>query len=453
MTCRQFSQQAVFYTEGTDECKFFRDQALIDCGCGATLTDSPTYAPTKYPSRSPTEHPTSAPTQFPTNVPTVTPTQFPTSNPTQSNSDASTQLNTDGITEITTTIIQRQPDCQALMAGNYPDLSSLLSSSSPMVKSKVKTAVLDYNIDLTLIETIMFGDVANDFEDAASRIVSASAAGCNDMTRFLLLNQDEEMKVKKNLRKILSTDNKVHYVKFEGLTIRDGESCVPSSGGSTCIAAEGTIKVVYSSMPSEGPRIRSRVLEDNAWAEEMVEQIMYEKQASIIAQVPGIHSVDTTITDEQAGTTSEGTTTNGTALGVGIGCSVGALALGGFLIKRNGNLNKRKFRNDANIEYIPESDAAELANGATSPFRLSRKNSSYGKLSKEKLKKSRSSFQQDEDVNFPLRCLSSDDFDSMSNCTPYDEGIEVEFPQDGFSMHDSVIRESGRSIVYDTVRL
>mmetsp|Transcript_27327 Transcript_27327/g.31242 ORF Transcript_27327/g.31242 Transcript_27327/m.31242 type:complete len:545 (-) Transcript_27327:49-1683(-) len=463
--CQELSMDALWYLVDDPACSQIRELARTTCGC---VTDAPTGSPTNAPTNSPISSSVISTPDVVTNPCYICPgdDDIPANflSKTADNDKTCQELaldallheatstqclnyyqaigtfhcgcsstgtsvtETDAPTQSPTIFQQDQgPDCQALMAGNYRFFSSFM----------VKTVVLNYNMDVILKNNFVLDDVVDEFEDVASRIVSAGAAGCFD--RRILQDQ-------KSLRKVQAlTTNEVHYVKFKGMTARDDEtSCTVSSGGSTCIPSEGRIEVTYSPMPDS--RIRGRMLEGIEWAEKMVKEILNEKQGSIIAAVPGVHDANIQMQNDAINDVQP-TRTKGINQNVIIGCSCGGLFAAGLAFflckkKRNGGL-KRRFSKEVervnivsnrygqsddpyayDVEYVPDGGMifegdCSVSNAPTVEYKkvTSLESTIITKTHSEEDSDERDISSDDSsDDDYPL-----EEFDNASVETPFDE--------------------------------
>lgn len=159
-TCRDLAMTAVFSLENDPYCNYLRDLALKPCGCKVE-----TESPTKAPSKSPTITPSTSPTSLISIQPSTGPT----------------------------TVMERLR-CDALRQGNYPEFPLTLTNEINFI----------YKAELYLDPSSSFESVQTKLQDIASRVVSVSAAGCNNNSRL-----------RRNLRYLDETMmNKINFVEF-----------------------------------------------------------------------------------------------------------------------------------------------------------------------------------------------------------------------------------------------
>lgn len=192
-TCQALSMESIWLDEGSDECQSKRDGARFVCGCE---TEVPSIMPSSIPSSVPSSTPSSVPSTMTSNVPSTM-------------SSSSPSLSRD-----------KAPDCQGLMAGTYPFFPSDVT----------ETLVLEYQAELDLVSIVSAPiptATVSKFQDASSRFVSADAVGCFDkqqqrhrQRRLIGSHQNNEHQY---LRRIVTADHKVHYVKFIDMTESSGK--------------------------------------------------------------------------------------------------------------------------------------------------------------------------------------------------------------------------------------
>ena len=178
-TCIDASMDAIFYDEKSAICAALRNQARFACGCEEEPVEEE-----KEEDKSDTEK-----EQEEEEPPT---------------SGAKEETIIEATTESPTSIVERKPNCQNLIRGIYP-----------FPKSYADSLEIRYHAELILRNDIiqLENDVVQKFEDAASRLVSAGAAGCYNRRR-LGRSQTEF------LRKMEADDHMIHFVKFFDLEER-----------------------------------------------------------------------------------------------------------------------------------------------------------------------------------------------------------------------------------------
>ena len=80
MTCGEIEAYAKQVPEGADDCKYFRDRGMAECGCTDVFTAEPNVVPddSTYPPTVYTDDPTFVPTFEPSTEPTFAVTNGPT---------------------------------------------------------------------------------------------------------------------------------------------------------------------------------------------------------------------------------------------------------------------------------------------------------------------------------------------------------------------------------------
>lgn len=179
-TCIDASMDAIFYNEESAICVALRNQARFICGCEEKPVEEE-----KEEGKSDTEK-----EQEEKEPPT---------------SGAKEETITETTTESPTSIVDRKPNCQNLIGGIYP-----------FPESYAESVEIRYNAELMLRNDItqLESDIVEKFEDAASRLVSAGAAGCYNRRR---LGHSQT----KFLRKMEADDHMIHFVKFFDLEERN----------------------------------------------------------------------------------------------------------------------------------------------------------------------------------------------------------------------------------------
>eukprot|EP00551_Chaetoceros_affinis_P010827 CAMPEP_0203678532 /NCGR_PEP_ID=MMETSP0090-20130426/32335_1 /ASSEMBLY_ACC=CAM_ASM_001088 /TAXON_ID=426623 /ORGANISM="Chaetoceros affinis, Strain CCMP159" /LENGTH=614 /DNA_ID=CAMNT_0050545819 /DNA_START=17 /DNA_END=1861 /DNA_ORIENTATION=+ len=333
ISCQMLSMALVFIPEDDVICENERERSKVTCGC-KDATDIPSVSPSSAPSM----------------VLSVPPTMTS----------------------------EKEVNCQALMAGSYPSFSSSASN--------VEVVVLKYHANVYFQQEQQPQQydqqgVLDDFEDAASRVVSAGAAGCYDRrntkqrrTRYLRQHnniQDHEHDDKllssasfsfsliRDNRELNADDNdqKIHFVQFNGLRVQSQESCSTITKNTDgCRVVQGRIGVVYSPISSgDNGRGRGKALQKASvqWARDAILPIFNERKASIISAVDGIRDFDQVVSeangdddhdydrDNNDDHTPSGMTTSEsndrTTIGIAVGCSAFALLVSvcsWFLIQR-----------------------------------------------------------------------------------------------------------------------
>ena len=112
-----------------------------------------------------------------------------------------------------TSILDKEPDCDALLSGNFPSIPS----------DRVDYITFDYKAELFLNQGFSFNNdrIINGLQDVASNVVSAGAAGCYDVdsgdrARFLYAIENQF------IRRVGSSNYRVYYGHFTMLEEVEG---------------------------------------------------------------------------------------------------------------------------------------------------------------------------------------------------------------------------------------
>ena len=466
-TCLEASLTAWFLDESHVRCSEIRNQARYNCGCETSSpsmvpTSNPTKSPTKVPTISPTNVPTSEPTPTPTTkpstsptfLPTISPTSIPTTDPTTSPTSlpttSPTSLPTDTTSPTTfptslptaptpspSSIIDKEPDCNALENGIYPNIPSNL----------VSTINFDYTAEIFIDVGVSFdtNDIQSNLQSSASSIISATIVGCDSNDdddvgddlfivggdgrrrhqRTLIEKVGKQLFLRRKLdetttEEVNNDDDEytVHYVTFTYLKENKVQQCdrQVSFTGSTCHIIQGNIELIYS---SEDDDEESVVL--NALSKMM--DILKSKTTDIASDVDGVEDIK--VLSVEPVNSSVASSNNALPIGIGVGLSVAALLAGGLFVKRRKDgVNKRYNSRSAHIQYLDENDKLDYDEDGSSPI--------LSKSDKRKSAYYNGNNNNDHEVTFPLASFSAaneddeDDNLSYGNDTAFDEGFEVE---------------------------
>ena len=490
-TCLEASMSAYFIQESNELCTTIRNQARYNCGCD-------THPPSNVPSFSPTNSPTMKPTSYPTNVPSLKPSSIPTNQPTTSPTKSPTASPTTSPTDTTspsiqpssqptaptpspTSIIDKEPDCNALENGIYPNIPSNL----------IQTITFDYNAEIYIDAGVSFDTtIQSNLQSSASSIISATIAGCyNDDENVVRQRMLKEHENDKNIPQLFlrrktedvnennddDDEYKVHYVTFSDLKENKGQKCdrKVSFTGSSCHVVQGKIVVTYSllisSSSSSSVRRLSEDLETSVVLNSLSEilDILKDKTKDIVSDVDGVEDITIVTLDpilSSVNSSDDGKTNNNTLpIGIGVGLSAAAFLAGGLFVKRRKDgVNKRYNSRTSHIQYLDESDELDDYESAKRWARYRESGGSSAMLIQSKNRQLAYDGNNNNEVRFPLRCLPAlyeDDEDesvdsdfSYGNKTAYDEGIEVELlsTANRFQRHN---RESSSYNCDDTVEL
>ncbi len=210
-TCLDASLEALFYDESSEFCKAMRNLAKYVCGC----EEKPKEEQVDKEDKTDEEQVDNKDEKEEDKE--VDKDEEQVDNKDEKEKEPPTSGVEQEITNSPTSLIDKKPNCQDLISGIYPFDESYANSLEIQYRAEL---MIDnqYNIYSQENEDVVLDkDIIKKFEDAASRLVSAGAAGCFDRRRRQL---GRTYQIRSLLRTMEADDNKIHYVKFFDLVER-----------------------------------------------------------------------------------------------------------------------------------------------------------------------------------------------------------------------------------------
>ncbi len=172
-TCLDASMESIFHDEDSETCEILRREAKYICGCEEKVEE----------------------------IPDVTDVENETEDEKEEEKEEQPVIS--GAHSEPSSVADTIPNCRDLINGIYP-----------FPESDGESLEIHYHAELMVnnqYSQVLNDDTIGKFEDSASRLVSAGAAGCFDRRQLLSHGHN----TRRSLRKLEeSHDHKVHYVRF-----------------------------------------------------------------------------------------------------------------------------------------------------------------------------------------------------------------------------------------------
>lgn len=265
-TCGEVYDYLLHFPQSSDTCDSFQGAGINMCGC-------------------PDIHPSNQPSNFPTSV------------------------------------IEKEPDCDALRDGIFPLIDEDLSQSIGF----------QYDFEIFLDTEFNFTDVESELQGALSNEVSANAAGCG------------EKENRRHLHERKLEDLKIYYVDFDQL-VQSGEVCTtPSNVKGKCVIVNSQVAINHSILSAESSLQTS---EDSFRI--IIDKIVEENGVIISESVNGVLGL---YISKKGNSSRSKTTSAETRIGLGVGFSIASFGALLYMSKRS---KIKKYRGaEENIEFLP----------------------------------------------------------------------------------------------------